>query len=100
MAANQLLGKEARRSRHHLFRIPRSELYHLYGADGRSEILYEAAKLTDVPGSSVWSCRLPLVSPQLKYIFVITFIGSVQDFQRIYLTTRCHGTYVPMLKCL
>lgn len=73
----------------------------LYGAlMGVPKSFYEAAKLD----GCTWFKRmvmidLPLVSPQLKYIFVITFIGSVQDFQRIYLTTEgAAGTYVPMLE--
>ncbi len=73
----------------------------LYGAlVGVPKSFYDAAKLD---GCS-WVKRmlwidLPLISPQLKYIFVITFIGSVQDFQRVYLTTEgAAGTYVPMLE--
>ena len=73
----------------------------LYGAlVGVPQSFYDAAKLD---GCS-WVKRmlridLPLISPQLKYIFVITFIGSIQDFQRVYLTTEgAAGTYVPMLE--
>ena len=30
---------------------------------------------------------LPLIMPQIKYIFITSFIGSVQNFERIYMTT-------------
>ena len=73
----------------------------LYGSlMGVPVSFYEAAKLD---GCSWWrrliSIDLPLISPQLKYIFVTSFIGSVQDFQRVYMTTEgAHGTYIPMLE--
>ncbi|WP_167859122.1 ABC transporter permease subunit [Paenibacillus cymbidii] len=74
-----------------------------YGAlMGISSQLFEASK---VDGCSwvrrVWSIDLPLIIPQLKFIFVVSFIGSIQDFGRIYLTTMGgpgHATYTPMLE--
>ena len=74
-----------------------------YGAlIGLPESLFDAAKM-DGCG---WLRRvlwidLPMISPQMKYIFVVSFIGSVQDFGRVYLTTMGgpgHSTYVPMLE--
>ena len=39
---------------------------------------------------------IPMISPQMKYIFVTSFIASVQDFGRIYLTTEGqYGTNIP-----
>lgn len=73
----------------------------IYGAlIGTPPSLYEAAKLD---GCGWWrrlvSIDLPLISPQLKYLFVTCFISSVQDFQRVYMTTEgAHGTYTPMLE--
>ena len=73
----------------------------LYGSlIGVPQSFYDAAKLDGCTwGKRLLFIDLPLISPQLKYIFVITFIGSIQDFQRIYLTTEgAAGTYVPMLE--
>lgn len=73
----------------------------LYGSlMGIPASFYESAKLD---GCSWWrrlvSIDLPMISPQLKYIFVTSFIGSVQDFQRIYMTTEgAHDTNIPMLE--
>jgi ABC-type sugar transport system permease subunit len=44
---------------------------------------------------------IPLIAPQIKYIFIITFIGAVQEFNLVYLTTQGgpgHATYTPMLE--
>lgn len=47
---------------------------------------YEAAELE---GAGVWrrffQIDIPLIAPQLKYVFVITFITSVQNFARTYM---------------
>jgi ABC-type sugar transport system permease subunit len=72
----------------------------LYGAiTGISPSLYEAAKLD----GCTWLKRithidLPLILPQLKYIFITSFIASVQDYGRIYITTQGdYGTSTPAL---
>lgn len=75
----------------------------MYGAlRGVPSSLYEAAKLD---GCGWWrriiSIDIPLISPQLKYIFVTSFIGSIQDFNRVYQTTMGgpgKATYIPALE--
>ncbi len=53
-----------------------------------SKSYYEAAELE---GIGIWrrffGIDLPLVMPQLKYVFVTSFIASLQNFQRIYTIT-------------
>lgn len=64
--------------------------------------LFEAAKI-DGCG---WFKRIvfidvPMISPQIKYVFVTGFIMSIQDFQRVYVTTMGgpqNSTYTPMLE--
>jgi len=42
---------------------------------------------------------IPMIMPQMKYVFVITFINSIQDFGRIYLTTgQTEATNIPALQ--
>ena len=61
---------------------------------------YDAAKLDGFN----WVQRiifidLPMIRPQLKYIFVLSFIGSIQDFQKVYMTTGgSFGTNIPALE--
>ena len=64
--------------------------------------LYEAATLD---GCGWWQrivhIDIPLISPQLKYVFVTGFIGSIQDFGRVWLTTKGgpgYSTYIPALE--
>ena len=64
--------------------------------------LFEAAKLD---GCGWWQrlafIDMPLISPQLKYVFVTGFIGSIQDFGRVWLTTGGgpgYSTYIPALE--
>ena len=64
--------------------------------------LSEAAKLD---GCGWWQrlafIDMPLISPQLKYVFVTGFIGSIQDFGRVWLTTGGgpgYSTYIPALE--
>lgn len=73
----------------------------LYGSlMGIPDSFYESAKLDGCSwGRRLISIDLPMISPQLKYIFVTSFIGSVQDFQRVYMTTEgAADTYIPMLE--
>lgn len=40
-----------------------------------------------------------MIRPQLKYVFIITFINSIQDFGRIYMTTgQKKETNIPALQ--
>lgn len=60
--------------------------------------LYEVAELE---GIGVWrrffSIDIPLVLPQLKYVFITSFIFSLQNFQRTYMTTGgSFGTKTPI----
>lgn len=74
-----------------------------YGAlIGIPKSFYEAAKLD----GCTWIKRIifidiKMISPQMKYVFVVSFIGSIQDFGRVFLTTMGgpgHSTYTPMLE--
>ena len=47
------------------------------------------------------SIDLPMIAAQIKYVFITSFIGSVQDFGRVYLTTKGspgNATYIPALE--
>ena len=75
----------------------------VYGALTGIPVSYkEAARLEGCSGLQlICYVDLPIIFAQLKYIFVITFIGSIQDFNRVYLTTEGgpgRATYVPALE--
>lgn len=64
--------------------------------------LFEAAK---VDGSNGWwnftRIHLPLISPQMKMLIILSFIGSVQNFTPILILTNGgpgNSTYVPGLE--
>ena len=70
------------------------------GVSAISNSLFEAA---DLDGCS-WVRRmvtidLPLIAPQLKYIFITSFIASVQDYGRLFITDQAtgHGLKIPAL---
>ena len=72
-----------------------------YGALMNIPLAYkEAAKLDGCN----WFMRIiyidiPMIMPQLKYVFVISFINSIQDFGRIYMTTgQTEATNIPALQ--
>ncbi len=59
---------------------------------------YEAAELE---GIGIWrrfiSIDIPLIVPQLKYVFITSFIASLQNFQRTYMITGGNfGTKTPI----
>ena len=63
-----------------------------------SESYYEAAELE---GIGIWkrffSIDIPLIFPQIKYIFITNFIHSVQNFTRIdSVTGGALGTMTPI----
>ena len=64
--------------------------------------LFEAAKLDGCSWiKRIISIDIPLIGAQMKYVFVMTFIASVQDFGRIFITTMGgpgRSTYTPMLE--
>lgn len=75
----------------------------VYGAlTGIPESYKEAARLEGCPGwKMLFYIDLPMIFAQLKYIFITSFIGSIQDFNRVYLTTEGgpgNATYVPALE--
>lgn len=75
----------------------------VYGALSGIPVSYkEAARLEGCSGLQlIRFVDLPMVFAQLKYIFVISFISSIQDFNRVYLTTEGgpgQATYVPALE--
>ena len=60
---------------------------------------YEAAELE---GIGIWKrlffIDIPLIVPQLKYIFIMSFIHSLQNFARVFTTTSgYHGTSTPIV---
>jgi len=64
--------------------------------------LFEAAR---ADGSNGWwnftRIHLPLITPQIKMLIVLTFIGSVQDFSNVFILTSGGpgvSTYVPGLE--
>lgn len=70
------------------------------GITGISTSLFEAA---DLDGCG-WARRLatidiPLIFAQLKYIFITSFISSVQDYGRLFITNQevHHGLKIPAL---
>ena len=67
---------------------------------GIPDSLIEAAKLDGCNKvRRMFVIDVPLLTPQLKYIFVTTFIASIQDFGRSYLTTGGeYGTMIPALE--
>lgn len=71
-----------------------------YGAiTGIPASMYEAAKL-DGCGRlrRIISFDIPLIVPQIKYVLITSFIASVQDYGRIYITTQGDfGTNTPSL---
>lgn len=74
-----------------------------YGAlIGLPSTLFEASKIDGCGWfKRIVKIDIPLISPQMKYVFITTFIGSIQDFGRIYMTTQGgpgHATYTPMLE--
>ncbi|NKB67731.1 MAG: extracellular solute-binding protein [Candidatus Latescibacteria bacterium] len=49
----------------------------------------------------IWSLDIPLVNGQTRMLIILTFIGSVQDFQTVLIMTRggpAMATYVPALR--
>ena len=40
-----------------------------------------------------------MIMPQIKYVFIISFINSIQDFGRVYMTTgQISATNIPALQ--
>ena len=60
----------------------------------------ESAKLDGCSWlKSILYIDFPKLRPQLKYVFIITFITSIQDFGRVYMTTgQTSATNIPALQ--
>lgn len=72
---------------------------------GLISIPVELFDATKVDGASMWrrfwSLDLPLLLPQLKLLLILGFIGGVQEFQSIFITTGGgpgNVTYTPALE--
>ncbi|MDY2880039.1 MAG: sugar ABC transporter permease [Candidatus Borkfalkiaceae bacterium] len=75
----------------------------LYGAlTGISVSYFEAAELDGCTGMKrIFLIDIPMIRPQLKFVFITSFISSIQDFNRVYLTTEGgpgKATYTPALE--
>ena len=59
---------------------------------------YEAAELEGCgPWKRLFTIDIPLIRPQLKYVFITIFIASVQNFGRTYMVTSGDwGTQTPI----
>jgi len=72
-----------------------------YGAVmGLPTSMYEAAKLDGCGWfKRIFKFDIPLILPQIKYIFITSFIASIQSFDRIYITTQGeYNTGTPALE--
>lgn len=72
------------------------------GLIGIPNEIYEAGKLDGIGRfKRFFSLEMPLLTAQLRLLLVLTFIGTMQDFNAIYLTTAggpMDSTYVPALE--
>ena len=56
---------------------------------GISVSYFEAAELDGCTGMKrIFLIDIPMIRPQLKFMFITSFISSIQDFNRVYLTTE------------
>lgn len=60
----------------------------------------ESAKLDGCSWlKSIIYIDFPMIMPQIKYVFIISFINSIQDFGRVYMTTgQISATNIPALQ--
>lgn len=60
---------------------------------------YEAAELDGCKlFKRIFMIDLPMISPQIKYVFILSFIQSVQNFSRVLMTTDGQfGTQIPIV---
>lgn len=72
------------------------------GLIGIPNEIYEAGKLDGIGRfRRFFSLELPLLTAQVRLLLVLTFIGTMQEFNAIYLTTAggpMDSTYVPALE--
>lgn len=64
--------------------------------------LYEAARIDGANRWKIfWKIQLPMISPQMKLLFMLQFIGCIQDYGGVYLLTGGGpgtSTYTPGLE--
>lgn len=64
--------------------------------------LFEAARVDgSTPHWDLWHIKIPLITPQLKMMVILTFISSIQDYGGVFLLTGGGpgtATYVPGLE--
>jgi multiple sugar transport system permease protein len=64
----------------------------LAGLKGIPNTLYEAASIDGAtPGQQFWSVTVPQLSPIIFFNTVMGFIGSLQEFDRVYVATQGGG---------
>jgi len=72
------------------------------GMIGIPKDVYEAGVMDGIGKfRRFWSIELPLLTGQIRMLLVLTFIGTIQDFTLVYLTTLggpFDSTYVPALE--
>ena len=77
-------------------------LIYLAGLMGVPSDIYEAYAMESTSTlRRIWNLDLPLVNGQTRLLVILTFIGSVQDFQTVLIMTRGGpgmATYVPALR--
>jgi len=77
-------------------------LIYLAGLMGISSEIYDAYTVESTHTlRRIWHIDIPLVMGQTRLLVILTFIGSVQDFQTVLLMTRGGpgmATYVPALR--
>jgi len=77
-------------------------LIYLAGLMGLSADIYDAYTVESTSTlRRIWHLDIPLVMGQTRLLIILTFIGSVQDFQTVLIMTRGGpgmATYVPALR--
>ncbi|HIL08366.1 MAG TPA: sugar ABC transporter permease, partial [Candidatus Latescibacteria bacterium] len=77
-------------------------LIYLAGLLGIPADIYDAYKIESTnTARRIWHLDIPLVMGQTRLLIILTFIGSVQDFQTVLIMTRGGpgmATYVPALR--
>jgi ABC-type sugar transport system permease subunit/ABC-type glycerol-3-phosphate transport system substrate-binding protein len=77
-------------------------LIYLAGLMGIAPDIYDAYKVESSNTlRRIWHIDLPLITGQTRLLVILTFIGSVQDFQTVLIMTRGGpgmATYVPALR--
>ena len=77
-------------------------LIYLAGLLGIAPDIYDAYRVESTSTlRRIWHLDIPLVAGRTRLLVILTFIGSVQDFQNVLIMTRGGpglATYVPALR--